>query len=426
MRWTGVLATLLALALVAGNAMAYNLAEWQYGNPVRSLDGRALAMGGAGLASSDGARGMRLNPALLGKASRIEVAVGALAVAAEESREVPLHDSFDGIIAYNTYAMNIGLYDHYSVAAAFNMAEISALHDWAPTVGIGYGPRLDMNYEYHVQFRNNDTQAQPTDRVIADYYADASGGVSAFTIALAQEVAPEVFVGVGVDLLYGDWNAETRWVFPPNSDDEDEDSKTSYDGGSGAQFTLGVLVERLHRVDLALVYRSPFTMKGNYRSRELGAAEAVEGDFEYEYPYSLGFGLEYHPRNEIMTTVSLDIEYTRWSELDEYRTRDIGAGEDPVVIEIDDPDLDDTVVYRAGVEHAFFDDTFARFGFMYQPSYVHNSDTRAAFSVGLGVDILDVRVDIGGQVGLREYYIDEGGRVRETTTQLVATAFHTF
>jgi len=118
-----------------------------------------------------------------------------------------------------------------------------------------------------------------------------------------------------------------------------------------------------------------------------------------------------------MTTVSCDVEYTRWSEFkDDTLT--------------DDPELNDTFTYRLGVEHGFFDDTFARFGFSYQPSYVDERNTTTAFSIGLGLDILGVRVDLGGQVGLREYAIEEEGlenvRVRETTTLAMMTLTHTF
>jgi hypothetical protein len=114
-----------------------------------------------------------------------------------------------------------------------------------------------------------------------------------------------------------------------------------------------------------------------------------------------------------MTTVSCDIELTQWSDFED---------KTPGATQVE---LDDTVIYRLGVEHGFFDDTYARFGFAYQPSYADEDNTTAAFSLGLGLDVLGARIDIGGQVGLREYDIEDG-RVRETTTLAMATVTHTF
>ncbi len=418
MRSRGVLGVLLLVGLLAGSVSGYSYPEWRYGNPLLPVDGRVLAMGEAGMAAADGVSGMSLNPALLGKTEGVEVAATGMLIVSEEARQQPLHDSFDGIIAYNTYAMNSGLYDHYVGGVAWSPGDMYAEFDWVPTVAVGYHPRFDMNYDYHVQFRDNDNQAQPMDRIIADYFADGDGGVNAFTVALGQEVAPEVYVGLGIDFLNGDWDTRTQRVFPADSDSSDVESRQGYGNVTGTQFTLGVLVERLHRLDVAVVYRSPFTLEGEYEVRpenedgRIVWSPEMGEDFAYEYPYSIGLGLEYHPRNQILTTLTLDVEYTAWSE---FKDDDVG-----------DLNFDDTVVYRVGVEHGFFDDTFARFGFLYEPSYVDSDNTRAAFSTGLGLDVLGVRVDIGGQVGVREYDLGDGRRVRETTTQAMATVVHTF
>ena len=109
--------------------------------------------------------------------------------------------------------------------------------------------------------------------------------------------------------------------------------------------------------------------------------------------------------------MDVDVEYTRWSDFE-----DKLAG---------DPDLDDTIVYRVGVEHGFYDNTQARFGFVYEPSYTNNKTTRTGFCVGVGLDVLGARVDLGGQLGLRDYQLGES-RVRETTTLATATVVHRF
>jgi len=412
MRSGGTVAIALAglLLLASGDGLAYSYAEWDYGNPLGAIDARALAMGGTGLASADGARGYAINPALLAKVEGIEVAATGAAIAAEEARDIPLHDSFDGVIAHNTYALNTGVYDHYTASVAWKP---SGEYEWAPGVAIGYRPRLDMNYDYHVQYRDPDTQTEPMDRILYDYYATGDGEVSAFTVALGQEVADDIYVGLGVDFLRGESEARQRWVYPAHSDQEDRDSRTQYDDISGTQFTAGALIEIFHRVDIAIVYRSAFDLSiGDYSMRAAGSDSVVTGTFDHRYPDAVAFGFEYHPQNLIMTTVNFDVEYTRWSDFED------GLLED-------DPDLDDTIVYRVGVEHGYYDGTQARFGFAYEPSYVDNRVARAAFSAGLGLNILGVRVDVGGEIGLREYDAD-GGRIRETTTRAAATVTHAF
>lgn len=401
-------AAVLAVAIMCGSAAGFTYGELGYGNAVRAADARFLALGGAGLASADGARGLGLNPALVAKTEGIELAITGSFLTAEESRSKPVHDSFDGIIVDNVYALNTSLYDNYFGAVAW---QPTGDFDWAPAVALGYAPRLDMNYNYHVQYRDPDTQAEPADKILYDYFLESDGAINAFSIGLAQEIAEEIYVGVGVDLLRGEYNVEERWVYPIGSDEEDVDGAAVFDGVSGTQFTFGLLVEKLSRVDVALVYRSSAELSGDYSIRAADADSTTRGTFDYTYPDAVGLGLQYHPRNELLTTVNLDIEYTRWSEFEDSF--------------IDDPELDDTIEYRLGVEHVFYNETSARFGFMYAPSYFDESTTMSAFSAGVGLDIMGMRVDVGGQIGTREYNLDDS-RVRETNTTLAATLVHRF
>ncbi|MFH1502066.1 MAG: outer membrane protein transport protein [Candidatus Eisenbacteria bacterium] len=425
MRHTGVAAlALFSLALVAGSAGAFSYTGWQYGDAIPTMDGRSMAMGGAGMASSDGARGVGVNPALVGKTEGIEFVGTVLGMAAEESRDIPLHDSFDGIIADNTFALNTGFYDHYMASVAYRPSGDFA---WAPAVAIGYRPRLDMNYKYHVQYRDPDTQTEPMDKVLYDYYADGDGGVNAFSVALGQEVVEDVYVGLGIDFLRGDYDLSERTIYPVDSDEEDVSARSEFNDVSGTQFTLGLLVETLHRVDIAVVYRSAFDLSvSDYSIRAAGSDSATIGSFDYRYPDAFGIGFEYHPRNLTMTTVSFDVEYTRWSD---FEWAGFQWSEEDEMWEgfaaTGDPDFDDTIVYRVGVEHGFYDDTQARFGFVYEPSYTDNTIARTGFCMGVGLDVLGMRLDIGGQLNLREYDVDDA-RLRETTTQAMATLVHTF
>jgi hypothetical protein len=270
---------------------------------------------------------------------------------------------------------------------------------WAPSVALAYGPRLDMNYKYHVQYRDPDTQTEPMDKVLYDYYVDGDGTVNAFTVALGQEVTDDIYVGIGIDFLRGEYESGERYVYPVDSDETDSRKRWEFNDVSGTQFTIGLLVETMHRLDVAFVYRSAFDLD----------------DFTYSYPDAFGIGFQYHPRNLIMTTLSFDVEYTRWSDFE--------VSEGYVVVE--GPELEDTVVYRVGVEHGFYDDTQARFGFIYEPSYADNSIARSGFCAGIGMDVFGVRLDVGGRLMMREYDVGDA-RLQETTTQAMVTFLHTF
>ena len=421
MRRATALAALAALLLTAGSAFGYTLAERLYGNEIAPADGRSLAMAGAGLASADGVRGMAMNPALVAKVEGLETGFSTLFINAEEARNVPVHDSFDGVITDNTYALNSALYDRYIGAIAYRAPGGGR---WMPAVGLTYRPKLDMNYDYHVQHRNPDSQAEPEDRIIEDYYLESDGGVDALTVSLGQTVMDGFHVGLGIDFLRGSFDVRERWVHPQDSEIDDASAWSEYDDISGSRVSLGLLYERFHRLDIGVVYRGGYTLDGDYEIRS-AMGDTSSGAFEYEYPSTFIVGFEYHPRNEILTAVSFDVEFQNWSTFED----DLRG----------DPDFDDTIVYRLGVEHGFYDDSFLRFGFLYQPAYVDDTTTRTAFSAGLGLDILGVRVDMGGQIGVREYDIQDvrydfvneeftsvEARVRETTSRATFTVVHSF
>ncbi|MBD3367590.1 MAG: hypothetical protein GF405_05395 [Candidatus Eisenbacteria bacterium] len=421
MRRATAVTALVALLLTAGSAWGYTLAERLYGNEITPADGRSLAMGEAGLASADGVRGMAMNPALIAKTDGLQVGFSSLLINAEEARNVPVHDSFDGVIVDNTYALNSALYDRYIGAVAYRSPNAGR---WMPVVGLTYRPRLDMSYDYHVQYRDPDSQAEPEDRIIEDYFLESDGGVDALTVTLGQTIVEDVHVGLGIDFLRGGFDVRERWVHPEDSEIDDAESWSQFDDMSGSQVSLGFLYERFHRLDIACVYRSGYTLDGDYEIRS-AFGDTSEGGFEYEYPGTFVVGLEYHPRNEILTAVSLDVEFAQWSEFED----DLHG----------DPDFENTITYRLGVEHGFYDNSFARFGFLYQPAYIDDGVTRTGFSAGLGLDVLGVRVDMGGQIGVREYDIEDvrydfvneefvtvEARVRETTSRATVSVVHTF
>jgi len=252
--------------------------------------------------------------------------------------------------------------------------------------------------------------------VLYDYYVDGDGTVNAFTVALGQEVTDDIYVGIGIDFLRGEYESGERYVYPLDSDETDSRTRWEFNDVSGTQFTVGLLVETMHRLDVALVYRSAFDLDVDDYSMSSSSTDSVTmGDFTYSYPDAFGIGFQYHPRNLIMTTLSFDVEYTRWSDFE------VSEG----YIADGDPELEDTVVYRVGVEHGFYDDTQARFGFIYEPSYADNSIARSGFCAGIGMEVFGVRLDVGGRLMVREYDVGDA-RLQETTTQAMVTLLHTF
>lgn len=113
--------------------------------------------------------------------------------------------------------------------------------------------------------------------------------------------------------------------------------------------------------------------------------------YSLTYPWEANLGVEYRPRSELQTRVYLETHFARWSRL----------RAEPVDTSL--PKLKDVWEIRGGVEHIFFNQIPVRFGFLYQPSPFGHDMAISSFTFGTGFETKGMRIDLGGEMGNREY-----------------------
>ncbi|MCD6250648.1 MAG: outer membrane protein transport protein [candidate division Zixibacteria bacterium] len=181
-----------------------------------------------------------------------------------------------------------------------------------------------------------------------DYLIDLD--VVAFQLTAAKEFNDEkIAVGIGLQLLRGDlWFSHLTFRQNPRGDDNpfvDDRPRdripefTDHQGmGWGFGLRAGILWKLTEKIDIAVTAYLPFdiTISGTTdytfvlpRSKVLeGTVEAGSADYLFvmgdilhlasdfetklQLPSSFGFGLAFHPNEKL--TISMDAEYTMWSE----------------------------------------------------------------------------------------------------------------
>jgi long-subunit fatty acid transport protein len=141
---------------------------------------------------------------------------------------------------------------------------------------------------------------------------------------------------------------------------------------------------------VGLVYRSGVKLDGTveYSGKEVANPDS-SSNLELTYPYTVAFGVEFRPRNDLTTRLNLDVEFTQWSKFEDKSDQTV--------------DYDDVWQFAGGVEHQFFIGAPFRFGFRYQPSYQDKKVTTTAVSFGTGFSYQDFQIDLGGEIGTRSW-----------------------
>ena len=392
-----VLFLLLGISLAAN---AYTLQDRQYGDPMFSTNARLMAMGGAGATAASGAAAVAENPALLAWLEGWDVEVTPALVNSDEARSFPIHDSFDGVIAYNTFAKNTTLYDRYMGGAAMRM-------NWSvePVVGVFYSTRYDMSYEYSEERRDRDSQVVPQDQVIARKTIESDGGVEAISGAVAATFLERAAVGFSIDYIFANVSGteELRYAVSDSAEEFDYTHDVDWDGLSGVGFSLGLAVEAHPRVLVTATYQSEAKLEGDWEARYDNPGDTSDStetaDLSVTYPDRVTLGVRYKPRAELKTTLAAQADYTNWCDFEDSQ--------------VDDPGTRDTWTFRFGVEHTFYNDVSARFGFVYDEDYMTRGITSTGFAFGLGYPVRGVDIDFGGMIRTRDYIYGEN-RIAES------------
>jgi hypothetical protein len=405
---------ILVIILLVGTSLtvnAYTLQNSRYGDPMFSTNSRLLGMGGAGVASSGAASAVE-NPALLAWLEGWDVEITPAFVNSDEARSFPIHDSFDGVIAYNTYAKNTTLYDRYIGGVA-----VKLMTSVEPAFGVFYSTRYDMNYCYHVERRDPESQSVPQDQVIARKTIESDGGIEAISGAAGVKVLDRVGLGVSVDYVFADviGTEELRYAVSDSAEEYDYKHDAEWDFLDGIGFTIGVAGQPHPRVLVSMRYQSEVKLEGDWKAKydNPGTDEdsTAMASISVTYPDKVSLGIKYMPRAELRTTIAAQADYTNWSDL-----------EDSIA---DDPGTEDTWTFRFGVEHTFYNDVSARFGFIYDEDYMDSEITSSAFTFGVGYPIRGVDFDFGGMVRTRDYR-DGDNRIAESLVAGLVTFSYAF
>ncbi len=402
---------MLSLFTPLSIAQSYTFYDTYYGGRITALNARSLSLGHTGVVSEPLA--IALNPALSSEVKNLLLATSLRVTQASENRAFPVHDSFEGFLTYNTYAMNTNYYDdfYFAVVKGFN-------HKYLPAIGLAYYPFSNFRYDYEEEIRGQEDPNK--DQLLARNLIKASGEINAFSLSLSRGITPWLGVGASLNILRGTAkkSRETDSLNTPQTDLREVWKNRSL---KGSNISLGLTYKPSGRIRFGLSYRSKPTIEGDHHYQDfLGDSLIADTTLSYSLtcPWGVNFGVEYRPRSKLQTRVYLETEFVRWSKL-RAEPKDTSL-----------PKLKDVWEIRGGVEHIFFSGIPARFGFLYQPSPFGRDMAVSSFTFGTGFETKGIKIDLGGEIGNREYRQEDlfpdgselrKDRVKESLLKLIAT-----
>lgn len=362
------IALLLTLTTLAG----WSITDTYFGNKFASLDARALAMGSIGSYDNSRPFAISVNPANIGlMKNKVGLQGGMYIDRNEDTRSIPLYNSFDNYIDDAVYASNINFYDDYA-AAGYGSLSFGSIK-----LGIGayYKPLLSFDGIYQEEIRNNrntDNDGYPEKIAINAINNEGMLNQAAGVIGFSIQPGDLLTIGLGGEysMINGSQGEEKtiRWsqwaidtvgqnvVLPNYTSTLDADLEGSRIKGGmtvtinerfgfGASYTAKTILERTGNTHV---------MKDAY----LGNA-AVDTttpiDEDYILPTEYRIGMQYQPRNIMRTWFNLDAEYVQWNDVAEA--------------------YDNCVNIYAGVEHYVENRLPLRLGFQSTTSYLRNVES---------------------------------------------------
>ena len=387
-------AALLAVLLAAAAAGATDdpALHTRYGDPAVTLSAEIDALGGTGAAVYRGGFSNVINPACLalGEGWRLD-ASGTLAQA-HEDRFVPLWDSFGSYVTDTAVASN----RHHRFGAGFAAAGRLPIA-WRPvTAALSLTERYSFEYDFTETIRDPDSFSSPRDAVLQDRGVEIGGALRALSGGAGVALTDRLALGLAAHYAYGTRDQVRRvqdYDVAANTFREDSEHAMR-----GLYFTLGARVRVDDRLALALAYDSPLTAAGDtHVETTFGAypdsVRLVPGRATVDYPRVYRLGLSYQPRTTPRTVFTVDAAYAEWSDLSDTRLPNSVLAQD-------------TWDVRAGLEHRFYNDTVARFGFRRLDSYDDSEAGASFFTGGVGFPAAGGSLDVS--VSLSKFTSERG------------------
>jgi hypothetical protein len=226
---------------------AFTYFSHPYGERVGFFDARSLSMGGTGVAYGENAFAVGVNPACLAAVKHFAVSSAIQLVHVNEDRAFPFHDSFDGFVDYNTYAMNSNVFDTYALGLVKAFPEMR----WFPNLALVAYPAYDWNYEYFEEVRDE------SDQLTGKNVIENRRGIYAISLGAAQQATPWLEVGLAINFLNADGEFERRALGDTLIYQDHQELEAD-----GFGLNLGAVAQVSHRVRVGLAYRSQAKVDG--------------------------------------------------------------------------------------------------------------------------------------------------------------------
>ncbi len=244
-------------------------------------DARLRAMGGSGLALTEGYSGSLINPALL----------GGLKLAAVS-------------LSFRPEALYVRDESEQNVLTSVRMDHLALYLPLGKQLAVG----LDLRRHSEAKFK-----IYQETTVFEETYLRSvvgRGGTSLASLVLARRFGSSIQLGVRVGHLFGETTKSWSGVF---DDSNYRSTKTTRKiVSSGTQLAGGVAFRIGSRLSLGAVYIAPQDVNQK-ETRSSSFAPTVKQTNTLEYPPTMGFGLTYRPSGKLL--VALDVTATRWSKL---------------------------------------------------------------------------------------------------------------
>ncbi|MCB5277268.1 MAG: hypothetical protein WC190_02985 [Candidatus Cloacimonadaceae bacterium] len=354
---------------------AFSVSDNYYGHPPYGqaslgqrygvLDARGMAMGGTGVFNDMRPGSIAINPANITVQNRYAgLSLNTIINRAEDTRMLPLYNSFDAYIDDSVYASNINAFTDFA-GAGFAAMTFGKLH-----LGLGayHAPYISFSGKYSEEIRNNrNTDSDGYPEKIAQNEIDNVGTLmkTAMAASIGFDLADYWNVNLGMDfaLMSADVEQETtiRWsdwsVQQVGEDILPEYTRTRDWELEGEQLKLGAAFRMGPRWGLGLTMTpktsldlsgTDYTLRDAYRNVAQDSTVVVM-DGDYDLPAEFKAGISYYPRNVMRTVFNAELEMVQYSDVDDL--------------------YDDVFNFYAGVEHHVVNRVPLRLGFQAVSSY---------------------------------------------------------
>lgn len=400
---------------------SYSLLDTDKGNDVGVLNPRAAAMGSANTYSGYRLFDINTNPANLSLLKgKINFQLNHALTKNSDDRSLPMYDSFDGYAGQATYVSNAHFFSEYSGGISY----CHQLENINLAAAFMYKPVINFDAEYEEEVRNNensDNNNYPP--VIADNYITSEGQIHSLAFLTSMQYNDFMSFGLEFSQLSGDAQMEKELIWTDLAQTVTSDSLSNQYFEIDRDFS-GFQIKAGANIKLSPHFGFGFSMSPKTELDVTGQINDTDFDEAFFYndtliveqdttnidttitthyydekydpyiiPMKFRLGGSYRPRNIMRTNFNFDIEYVKWSDIDEL--------------------YDDALNFYLGIEHKIKNTIPLRFGFNYKTdyqkididnSYYVNKITMPTFTIGSGFKFMEkFTFDISCEYSHREY-----------------------